>query len=213
MPKSFLTAALVLVGLFLLSTTGSPAEGQRVGQEFVDPDESFLASRFVSVGYVVDAPDQLVGFGVSTVGSMWSGWGLYADVKFSVATPESEDNFTEARTASEADQLGDQRFSELESAWNTVNLALIRAVTHEVALYAGAGYSQETVYREYFDDQIERGIQGFYTVEDERQGGDTVNMLGGLLFRATRHLMFQFGGETAPAGFTAGVNLVFPFAR
>lgn len=212
--RETVSVGLLVFALAVVSVGWAPAAAQLPGQDQVtEPEESYLLSTHLSVGYVINAPDQLVGFSASTAGPMWSGWGLYADFKFSVANPDGEDNYVEDRTATEAEQLGDQRFGQPESAWNTVNVALVRAVAHEVALYAGGGYSQETVYREYFDDQQNRGEQGFYTVEDEREGGDVLNLMGGVLFRTSKHLIFQIGGETAPAGFTAGAAVAFPLGR
>lgn len=204
--KTTMHPLAVLVGLTLAMGSASPASAQWAG----DPDESYVASTHLAVGYVANAPDQLVGFSAMTVGSLWSGWGLYIDVKFTPNSPEGDDEFDATMTAAEAESLGDLTFGNPDRIWTTVNAAVVRAVADEVAVYAGAGHSREKVYQEYEDPDGERGIQGFYIVEDERLSRKTVNLLGGLFFRAGRHFSFQIGAETAPAGFTAGVGLVFP---
>lgn len=211
--RDIVSVGLLVLALAVVSTGWSPASAQLRSQEVTDPDESFLASTHLSIGYAVNAPEQLVGVSASTAGSKWSGWGLYADYKLSVATPEGDDSFTEDLTVAEAKERGYLLYTQPESAWNTVNVALVRAVAHEVALYGGAGYSHETVYREYVDETRAPAPESYYTVEDESEGGDAVNVMGGLLFRASRHLIFQVGGETAPAGFTAGASAVFPIGR
>lgn len=194
----------VFVAAFLASVTFSPLTGQRA----VNPEQSFVAGTHLGVGYVMNAPDQLVGLTAFTVGSKWSGWGAFADAKFTSDRPTGDDDFREDMTAAEAEAMGDERFAEPDEVWETVNVGLVRAVSHDVAIYAGAGYSNQTVYQEYVES--ETGPDRFYTVEDDRVGGNTVNVMGGLYFRVGRVITFQFGGETAPGGFTLGVNFMIP---
>lgn len=195
----------VAIAAALLSAGAAPL----AGQGFVDTDESLVAGTHLGFGYVVNAPDQLIGFGLMTVGSKWAGWGVFADVKLTASRPSGEDHFTSDQTAADAEAMGDTPFGERMDDWTTVNVGVVRAVGHEVALYAGGGYARETVYQEY-ERQGDQGADRFYIVEDQRVSGNTVNLMGGLYFRATRTIMFQMGGETAPAGFTAGVSLVIP---
>lgn len=206
MPKKMSYVLLAVTAAAALGSVSRPLAGQGMAR----PGENMMTDAHVTVGYVANAPEQLVGFGVTEVGLPWAGWGAFADLKLTVGRASGEDTFIESMTAREAEEMGDVAFGEPEEAWTTVNFGLIRAVGPEVALYAGAGYSEETVYQEY--DRQESGADRFYIVEDPRAGGDEVNLLGGLFFRAGRYLMFQMGGETAPAGFTAGASLVFPLS-
>lgn len=206
MPNKTIYALRMLTAALLLATISSAVPAQ----ETEHPEESFFVSSHISLGYVVNMPEQLVGFTTMAVGLPWPGWGAYADVKLPADRGSGEDNFTTTRTAAEAEALGDLRFGEPEPAWDSVNLGLVRALVNEVAVYAGAGYSRQAVYQEYFDEQRERGMNGFYTVEDDRVGGDTLNLMAGLYLRASSAVMFQFGVESAPSGFTAGVHLVLP---
>lgn len=200
------TSALAgLAGAFLISAVLSPLAGQVPG----DPGRSFQAGTNLGLGYVVNAPEQLLGFTVMTVGSSWSGWGAFADVKLAVDRVSGDDAFRESSTATEAIGMGHQRFGEPEEEWTTFNVGLVRALTDDVAAYLGGGYSEQTVYQE-FDQGASAGIDRFYIVEDDRFGGNEVNILGGLYLRVSRVIAFQFGGETAPAGFTAGVSLMVP---
>lgn len=206
MQDKTMSALPVLMGAILATALVSPLAGQGMS----DPDRSFVVGTHLGLGYVVNAPDQLAGFTAFTVGSKWSGWGAFADVKFTVDRPTGEDNFTEERSAEEAEGLGDEAFGDPDEVWTTFNAGLVRALSDEVAVYGGAGLSDQTVYQEYVDEDGERGRNGFYVVEDERVGGSQVNVLGGLYFRFSRVITFQFGGETAPTGFTAGVSLMVP---
>lgn len=204
---TFVIAALT--GLFLLASAPAPASAQSAGAS----GAGYLDSTLLGVGFVANAPDQLVGFGVTTIGFPASAWGVHVNMKISTGSPGRRDNFTEERTAEEAEALGDTRFGSVDGAYTSVNLAVVRALGDDVAAYAGAGFTRETVYQEFEDPDGERGMLGFYTVEDRRLGGDTVNLVGGLFLRAGRAVSFQIGGETDPAGFTVGASLVFPIGE
>jgi hypothetical protein len=99
---------------------------------------------------------------------------------------------------------------EERSDWSSFNLALVYAITGELLVYGGAGYSKEEHYREYFDDTQTRGDLGFYWVSDPENSGSRVNVLGGLFFRLARVVMFQAGLQSAPMSANAGVMLAFP---
>lgn len=206
MQDKTMSALPVLMGAILATALVSPLAGQGMS----NPDRSFVVGTHLGLGYVINAPDQLAGFTAFTVGSKWSGWGVFADVKFTVDDPTGEDNFTEERSAADAEALGDEAFGDADEVWTTFNAGLVRALSDEVAAYAGAGLSDQTVYQEYVDEDADPGLDAFYVVEDERVGGGQVNVLAGLYFRFSRIVTFQFGGETAPTGFTAGVSLMVP---
>lgn len=199
--------AVLAAGLAALMVAGGSAA--LAGQGYRGSGQDMGAGTHLGFGYVVNAPEQLVGFEVMAVGSPWAGWGAFADAKFTHSSPSGEDIFMSGRTAAEALEMGDTPFGQPDEAWTTVNVGVVRAVGPEVALYAGGGYSQQTVYQE-FQRQGEIGADRFYIVEDVEASGDRVNLLGGFYFRAMRNLMFRLGAETAPAGFTAGVDFVLP---
>ena len=209
MTARILRTLFVLVTAAVMYTSATTAAS---AQQMVDPARSYLASSYLGLGYVVNAPEQLLGFGASLGGEMLSGWGVYADVKLPVDRASGEDIFVESETAADARARGDDPFGEPDEAWTSFNVALVRALGHDVAVYAGAGYSDREVYQE-FAREDERGPDRFYIVEDVQAGGESVNVLGGFFFRASRVIAFQVGGETAPAGFTAGVTFLVPLGR
>ncbi len=107
------------------------------------------------------------------------------------------------------DQLGDQ-FVESTDSWWTVNVAVVKPLTRQLALYAGAGMSERTGYREYYDPDRELGRVGYYWVENPEISEGNVNFLAGAIFTLTGYLNFHFGGETTPGGFTVGMSWSFP---
>ncbi|MBI4519191.1 MAG: hypothetical protein HY701_00015 [Gemmatimonadetes bacterium] len=163
-----------------------------------------------TVGYVANAPDQMLGFSLSTFGPHLRNWGFYIDAKFSLDSPAGREEFEQSLTPDQADALGDL-FLEEQRAWQTFNLAVVRAVTPIFALYAGAGYGHSTRYWRYFDSSGERGLFGHYWTR--KGSGQGLRALGGAWFRGGRFVLFQFGGETAPPGFTVGAALALPLGR
>lgn len=171
----------------------------------------FTGDTYLAAGYTINAPNQRLGVSLMTIGSFWKGWGLYLDAKKSTGTPEGEDSFDPSRTATDVarNTPDDQLFVE-ESAWRSLNGAVVRAVGSEFAVYAGGGVTEESAYDEYRDWDQRATADAFYWVEDEVSGGTEPNVLGGVFFRATRNLIFQAGGELNPPGFTVGAALGLP---
>lgn len=164
----------------------------------------------LGVGYVVNAPNAYIGFSAMRImPKLFGGAGLYADVKFTHDTPEDDIAFTTLYTVPEARANGDHNF-EHDDVWFSANLALVYAITHEVAAYLGGGYSKQKHYREFFDTTLTRGFEGFYWIYDEASSGNRVNALGGLMMRAARNLTIQIGGETQPLGATVGLMITLP---
>ena len=168
-------------------------------------------SSYLGVGYVASIPYAFVG--ASALGlsrNILGGAGVYADVKFSATSPSRESYYDPNTTVDQAqNQYGDFLLDE-RSAWLTMNLALVYAVTPELGVYGGAGYSREHHYREYFDASQTRGLAGFYWVADTAASGNRVNALGGLLLRAGRHILFQVGLEAHPQGADVGAIIALP---
>jgi hypothetical protein len=189
------------LAIFCAAILGSlSASGSLSAQRTVDVAQN----ANLAVGYVVNAPQQLLGLGAWTVPSSLHPWGLYADVKLRVNSP-ARDELDRSLTPDQAEALGDNFFKD-DSAWTTTNLALVRVINPDLALYLGAGVSWRTTYFQYVRD-VERGPAGQYWVEDDEQSGTFANVMAGALFRATPRWGFQFGAETAPAGATVGVHL------
>lgn len=165
-----------------------------------------------SVGYVVNAPDQMLGFSTMFLGPPIGSWGLYVDAKFSLEDPTRRLGYDPTTSVDQAEEMGDAYFSN-ESDWTSVNVGAVRAVTGSLAVYAGVGYSREKAYREYFDSARGRGEFGFYWIDDDGGSGSRINVFGGAWLRAMGNLMFQFGGELAPRGFTVGAAYAVPIRR
>lgn len=184
---------------------GAPLRAQRA----VVPD--LRNAPFFGIGYVANVPDAFTGGAVLAITpKVLGGAGLYADVKFSPSSPARAVEYLPDVTVDQAENLyGDQLFLQ-KSAWLSVNLALVYAVTPELGLYAGAGYSREHHYRQYFDNSQTRGLEGFYWVGDDAASGNRINALGGAFLRAGRHVLFQSGLGARPAGVDVGVMFTFP---
>lgn len=191
MCKAF-TASL-LVAAFLVTGPTSSA-----GQSTID----FRDGSNWLAGYVANAPSQLLGIGVGAVLPALSGWGVYADAKLTTDSPARD--AVQSMTRQDAEDLGDTFFTQ-SSAWTSANLAALKGLSPELALYLGAGLSWRTMYSAYVDLTGERGR---YWVEDDEQPVLHPNVLGGAFFRLGRRITFQFGAERAPAGFTVGLHLL-----
>jgi hypothetical protein len=193
--------ALVLV-LWTLSVPRTVLQAQLV------PD--LKNATHIGVGYVASMPNVFVG--ISALGitpGILGGAGLYADVKFSHDSPGNRPEYRDDISVETAEiTYADQLFEE-KSAWLTIDLAVVYSINPDFAVYAGGGYSKKNHYREYFDDQRERGDLGFYWVTDEEASGSRVNALGGALFRASRWILFQVGFESRP-GVLVGLTFTLP---
>lgn len=173
---------------------------------------SFQDASNVGIGYVASIPNTYVGVALlATTPKLLGGAGVYADIKLSVKSPENDPFFRSDITPAEAEiTLGDLLFQE-KNTYFSVNLALVYALTPQFALYGGAGYTRERHYVEYYDDSQTRGDFGFYWVADEDASSNSVNLLGGVFFRAARYVSFQTGVESQPGGAVVGVMFTYPF--
>jgi hypothetical protein len=162
---------------------------------------------YIGVGYVGTAPAVLTGIGAT---ALLGGWGLTVDVQGNLETPRSERGFEENITPQQArSEFGDFFFRD-RSAWRLVNVAVVRAVTSEIAVYAGAGLADEDAYIQFADPSATRGFGGYYWVHDEDASGVRTGLVGGLFFQAGRNLWFQLGGASAPAGARVGASYMIP---
>ena len=184
----------------LMSLAPASVDAQRI--------VAFDRATNVAVGYVANMPDQLLGFSAMTVGERWGGWGLYLDYKQSLDSPGDDPTFRPGVTPQEALNTGNDEFGQ-ESQWTGFNVAVVRTISDELAVYAGAGWADQTVYREFLDPDGDP-LTPFFWVEDEAVSGTEVNVLGGFYFRLMQNVLFQFGSQTAPGGVTAGISLGVP---
>lgn len=167
----------------------------------------------VGIGYVVNAPNQYVGASAHVLTRALGGLGLYVDGKFTVPSARDKDNFQEEWTAQYVDDnFGDIPFTTDEQH-RSFNAALMRPVTPELILYAGAGLTERAAFVEYRDETGERGNLGFYWVEDPDQKATGLNVLGGAFFRIGRNVALQFGAEAEPRGLTIGASYSIPLGR
>ena len=141
---------------------------------------------------------------------LFGGAGVYADVKFTTSSPGSDPYYLSDITVLQAEATFGDRFLWEQSDWLSINFALVYALSRELAVYGGAGYTRERRYRQYFDDSESRGQLGFYWVSDSAASGNRVNVLGGAFFRLGQAVMLQTGVEAQPTGATVGV-MFFPF--
>lgn len=196
-------AWLLLIG-FLLAGPSGPAALD--GQVPSSPD--FGNTNYAGVGYVVNAPDALLGAGGFVL--LRGGFGAYLDFKTSHDSPGRDDFFNPDLTPGMAEDLGDRNIRQ-KNAYRSFNAALVRRVMADMAVYLGAGITRRSEYHEFEDPAGERGFFGFYWTEDREATGDHLNVLGGVMFHAGRHLIFQFGLESEPTGVTVGLNVGLPF--
>lgn len=193
--------ALVLV-IWTVSAPGTALRAQPI------PD--LKNSTHLGVGYAVSMPDIFVGItALGLTPAVLGGAGLLADVKFTHDSPGSDPYYRDDISVEEAEITYGDFLSREKSTWLTVDLAVVYVLNRDFAVYVGGGYSKEEKYREYYDDEHERGNLGFYWVLDEAGSGTRVNVLGGALFRASRYVMFQVGMESRP-GVIVGVVLTLP---
>ncbi len=193
----------------LLALATLPLPGGEVRAQGLAPDMQ-NTSR-VGVGYAVNIPNTFVGFtALGMTPKLFGGAGVYADVKFTTGSTSSDPYYLSNISVQQADDtFADQLFEE-QSDWLSINFALVYALGRELAVYAGAGYTRERRYRQYYDDSETRGELGWYWISDSEASGDRVNLLGGAFFRLGRSIMLQTGVEAQPRGATIGVMFV-PF--
>jgi len=191
------TAGVLVAALLLWGPAPATAQG------ILDFEES--SNWFV--GYVVNAPHQLLGFGTMATFQELGGFGIYVDAKFSIDSPARDRAFIGGMTPEDVEQEPNVIFFRDDSAWTAVNVALVKGLSEELALYAGAGYSQRREYTEYLDENQELGEFGRFWIRDSARDETHTNFIGGAFFRVSNRIVFQFGVEAAPAGFTAGMHI------
>lgn len=202
-----LTVTAVTAGV-LAGSAGS-ASAQRP----LEAGEGFERMPRAGIGYVVNAPNIFVGGMGYALFDVFGGLGLYVDVKWNPETPADRADYIDTLTVEVIELFPGQLELQDEFGWWSVNAALVRPISPELMLYAGAGYTEEDRYVRYNDriNLFDFGIQGRYWVRDEQESGGRINLLAGLFFRMSDHVALQFGVETAPEGVTVGGSYSIPF--
>lgn len=203
------TAAL----LALAAGAGVAAPGDAAGQVGVPARRAVEFQPRIGVGFTANVPDQLVGGSVHYLSSLLGGLGLYADFKLDMESPEDEDGFIDNLTPAEVEDTRDDRLFDTQPSVTSVNLALMGALSPQFTLYAGAGYSDVKEYRQYYDDDNDAGVNGYYWVPDAEASGGKVNLLGGAFFQLGESFAIQMGAESEPAGITLGASYLIPIRR
>jgi hypothetical protein len=164
----------------------------------------------VGIGYVASIPTTFLGFSaLGVTPKLFGGAGLYADVKLTTSSPGDSPYYMPGVTVADAEvTYGDMLYEE-KSDWLSIDMALVYALTDELAVYGGLGYTKKTHYRQYFDDSQTRGNFGFYWVSDPAASGNRINALGGAFLRITRFVVFQLGAASQPPGANVGIALTF----
>lgn len=195
MARRFSVPTTVLVALLL-------AAGSLEAQE--QATQSLLG-----IGYVSNAPEELLGGTIWGVIPGFGGWGLYLDAKMDPEDPVGDGFLYNGMTSAEVEQQwpNDLRFVSV-SRWWGLNVAITKVLTDDLVVYAGGGYAEETVYRQYHDWEENRGVLGWYWAEDPDTSRTGVNVLAGGLMRISDAVRIQFGGESRPMGFTVGLSFV-----
>ncbi len=190
----------------LLLLVAMPAWSQ-VGVPAATPVQ--FQPRF-GIGYVANVPNQFAGVSGHWLSAQFGGFGIYVDAKFDLDSPERKEWYVDSLTVAEVeDRLGDRAFRR-EGSWTSVNAAVMRPLTPQFTVYAGAGYSEVREYREYIDQNLRVHETGFYWVRDPETSGGRVNFIGGVFMQISRAFALQFGAESQPAGFAVGAAYLIP---
>jgi len=164
------------------------------------------------IGYVANAPSQMVGVGGYVLLPIYGGLGLYVDVKGDIDDPTGDRAFDGSMTAEDVEhdpRYAGTRFLKTETSWRrSYNVALVRPVNPFLMVYGGAGFSQGERYTLY--DVPQGDVGRALWVRDPRGDQDRVNMMVGLILRMLPGVSSQLGLETQPRGFTAGLSLRLP---
>jgi len=203
MRPSNLLNRVLLLGLFLASVSlsvSTPVGGQE------------LDRPHFGIGYVINGPNQMLGFGGYVVLPVLGGLGLYVDGKADIDNPSKDRAFDSSITAAEVEQdprYAGSHFLKFETSWRrSYNVALVRPVSPFLMVYGGGGFSQGERYTLY--DVPQGDVGRALWVRDPRGDEDGVNMMVGVIIRMLPSISSQLGIETRPRGFTAGLSLRLP---
>jgi len=184
-----------------------------VGMAQSEPESEarFLERPFIGLGYVANAPEQLAGVGVVATLPALSHWGAYVNFKWSPDSPKNRANYDPTLTSHDVEDLYRDEYVSFDIVWTSISVAIARTIRPQLTLYAGAGYARSEGFDQFFDEDQNRGDQGYYWVVHPEDEATKVNFLAGAFLRAGEYFAFQFGLESAPKGFTVGGSFVLPF--
>jgi hypothetical protein len=180
---------VVLTAALLLGWWAETAEAQQV--------EGLQQRPVWLVGYSVKPPQQLLGGGLAAILSPSGRWGFLTDGRISTDGPQS-------RFLRPTVEAGTLPSGSRKETWSNVNVAVLRAMTPELGLYAGGGVSWSTATYAQYERWQEGQPVDMYWVETEGTGEVEANLVVGGLLRMASRIFVQFGWQTAPSGFTVG---------
>lgn len=205
MPRSAqVTTASVLVLLVLPALGALPVSAQQGGP-------APLSRTQYGIGYVANAPDEIVGGGAYVLSPKRGGIGLYVDAKFDVSDPTGERGFDASVTSSEvANEVGG-KYVESEESWRSFNVAVVRPLSASLMVYVGGGLAKKKGYDLYqVDPSSPVGVSGVVWTENLEAAETKPNLMVGTMMRLTRRVTTHFGYETRPKGLTVGASLRLP---
>jgi hypothetical protein len=177
---------------------GSPAPGA------AQPSIDFSQGSGPLFGFTVKPPQQVLGLGATWSPPALRGWGVLADVRFATDRPDSNEI---RRDWTRSDALGaGHEFVRSQISWNSSSVALVRGITREMAVFAGAGLSRSSAYSQFLFDTEEGEVLEIeiYFIEEPERAEDRVNWVGGALYRMGSRLAVQVGIQSEPFGFVVG---------
>lgn len=203
MSRPFAAATLLVVGSMV--AWAPPASAQV-------PAPDLRTQSYMGLGYTVNIPNVYSGISAFRMFG-GSGWGVYVDAKYTFDSPGDDEFFYPDETTGNAAARNDQRIRD-EDVFRTVAGGVVRALHPEIAVYLGAGYTQQESFKE-FQNIGEEGPElgdrgGYYWLEDTAESRSGINMQGGVFLQAGRSLFFQLGGELFPLGAQLGVFIALP---
>lgn len=201
--KGLLFSVALLAGLALGE---QPVAGQASG--------SGLDRPHVALGYVANAPHMMAGVGgyvmfpyLGRIGRI----GVYLDAKLDIEDPSGDDVFEAGYTARRVvEEISGAEFIRRELSYQAVNVALIRPLTHSLAVYAGGGLVRVTEYHLFQEFSSDLGFAGIFWVEAPHLEEVRGNLMVGAFLRMSSFLSTQVGFETEPRGFTVGASFRLP---
>jgi len=165
--------------------------------------------RAAGIGVMGNAPRALAGGMAWLVTPAAGGLGFFIEGRTTHRSYEGQATFLPGVSAEQAEAQFSDIYMQTVEHWQAVNAGVVRPLTADLSVYAGAGYGRQRNYREYVDQTGQRGEGGVYRALVDGESGGRLNATGGTIVRFGRGLAFMFGVESAPLGFTAGVSIVF----
>ena len=179
--KGLVFPVVLLAGLALGE---QPVAGQAPGSGFDRPH--------VALGYVANAPDMMAGVSGYVMFPYLGGIGLYLDAKMDIENPSGDDTFEDGLTALQVvDQISGANFIRRELSYQAFNVALLRPLTHSLAVYAGGGLVKVTEYHLFEAFSSDLGISGIFWVEAPHLEEVRGNLMAGIFLRMSSFLSTQ----------------------